>query len=73
MNLEELKSDKKRRKDGVLCVVDVCHAVGKGKDFETDGEFCSECDCGFDPEQLEVEEINFIRIKYGEQPLTEEV
>jgi len=68
MKFDELKDSKQR--DGVICISDTCIATGTGDNFETAGEFCSECDCGFTPEQVtreNLEEINNIRIKYGQK------
>jgi hypothetical protein len=68
MDFEEL-NNKKRERDGVICISDTCISNGKGEDFETSGEFCSECLCGISPEQVTVDnldEINSIRIKYSQ-------
>ena len=71
--LKEIKTDKKRRKDGIICVVDSCHPFASAEHYKVDGEFCSECDCGFHiPTKVTdeiVDEINTIRLKYGEAVL----
>jgi hypothetical protein len=68
MEFSELK-DKKRVRDGVVCISDRCISEGTGETFETSGEFCSECECGFNSDQVtkeNLEEINFIRIKFSQ-------
>jgi hypothetical protein len=65
---EDLK-DEKRVRDGVICISDHCISDGKGETFETIGEFCSECECGFASDQVtkeNLEEINFIRTKFSQ-------
>jgi hypothetical protein len=67
MNLEEI--ERRDERDGVICISDNCISQ-KGDDFETTGEFCSECDCGVTKEQLkDIEELNAIRIKYSQPKL----
>lgn len=68
--LEEIKNDTKRQKEGVICVVDRCHAVGTGSIYELDGEFCAECECGLAPAQLNGEEVDCVRLKFGDPILT---
>lgn len=65
---EELK-DEKRERDGLVCISDRCISEGTGETFETSGEFCSECECGFASDQVtkeNLEEINFIRTKFSQ-------
>jgi len=64
MKLEQIT--KREVREGVLCVSDRCI---QRKDFETPGEFCSECECGFPPDQLDAEEINSARMKVGQNKL----
>lgn len=68
MNFDDLK-DEKREKDGVICISDTCISIGKGEDFETTGEFCTECDCGVTKEQVtkeNIDELNSIRLRYSQ-------
>jgi hypothetical protein len=69
MNLEEFP---KKENDGAICALDTCIS-SKGADFETKGEYCQECECGFAPNEFvrkNIEEINFIRMKYSQPKLT---
>lgn len=68
MNLDDFP---KTEKDGVICISDTCISCS-GEDFETRGEFCSECECGITPDQVtmdNLENINMIRIKYSQPKL----
>lgn len=59
----------RKENDGTICVVDTCIAAGTGVDFETKGEFCSECECGFLLEQVTIDnlvEINNTRVKFSQ-------
>lgn len=71
MEIKDLQNPKRVR-DGVVCISDTCISMGKGESFEVEGEFCAECECGIPPTQLTVEgldEINFIRTKYGQMKI----
>ena len=61
--LEEI--EQKKEQEGVICVVDRC-VLPTGESFNVDGERCSECDCGFVREALNVTDVNFIRLKYSQ-------
>jgi hypothetical protein len=67
---EELK-DPKRENDGAVCVSDTCISAN-GDNFETAGEFCSECRLGFPPEKVlreNLDEINKVRSAHSQKPV----
>lgn len=69
MKLEELEKDTTRLKEGVICVVDSCISKCKNDRFESYGELCPECDAGFYPDSLDLNEINRVRRKYSNTEL----
>jgi hypothetical protein len=72
MDFEGLK-DPKRKKEGVVCIADDCVVHLTGNNYEIVGEYCTECECGFSPDQVVPEnltDINIVRLKFGQSKIT---
>lgn len=64
-----------KKRDGVVCITDPhigCISKGKGDNFETEGEFCSECALGVPEEQVtrtNLDGLNALRLECKQSKL----